>query len=120
LAAGAGLYTAAVASTLIILLILAGLKPFEERFRATYRTLQLRLDAHRGALSAERIEQALGGRAARIKQLVVQAGENPELDDVTLVLTHVSARETADVVRRLEGLDAVLKVREPNETGRSG
>jgi putative Mg2+ transporter-C (MgtC) family protein len=45
LAAGAGLYTAAVACTVIILVILAGLKPLEERIRASRTNL---VPLHRG------------------------------------------------------------------------
>src|SRR5580693_8329611 len=51
LAAGAGLYTAAVVTTVIILIILAGLKPLEERYRASRTNLELRIRARRDGLS---------------------------------------------------------------------
>ena len=112
LAAGAGLYTAAVASTLIILAILAGLKPFEERYRASRTALELKLKARRGEMSVGLLEQALGGRAARVRQLIVQAGPETDQDDVTLVLTRVSPRDTAEIVSSLQALPAILEVSE--------
>jgi putative Mg2+ transporter-C (MgtC) family protein len=112
LAAGAGLYTAAVASTAIILLILAGLKPLEERFRASHTALDLRLSARRGEMSVGLLETALGGRAARVRQLVVRNGEDEALEDVHVVLTRVSARDTDEIIRRLLELPAIIAVSE--------
>ena len=43
LASGAGMYTAAVAATVIMLVILAGLKPLEEKFQARRTTVELRI-----------------------------------------------------------------------------
>ena len=112
LAAGAGLYTAAVASTAIILAILAGLKPFEDRYTARRTSLELRLKARRGETSLASLAQALGRHGTRVKQLIVQhdgAGDN---DDVTLVLDRVSPRDTADVILSLERLPFVSAVDE--------
>ncbi len=112
LASGAGLYTAAVASTLIILGILAGLKPFGERFRATRTALQLQLLSRRGEMSVAVLEQALGRRSARIKQLIIQNADTEGQDFVKVTLTHASLRDSAEIVRALEALPAVFTVRE--------
>jgi len=64
LAARVGFYTAAVASTLIIVGILAGLKPLGERFRATCTALELQLLGQHGEMTVAVLEQALGRRAA--------------------------------------------------------
>src|SRR5471030_1777633 len=48
LAVGGGLYVAATVSTIIILIILAGVKPLEERYRASRQSLQIHLQAERG------------------------------------------------------------------------
>ncbi|HUZ12190.1 MAG TPA: MgtC/SapB family protein [Caulobacteraceae bacterium] len=114
LASGAGLYSAAVVTTLIILVILAGLKPLEERFRASRTNLELHIKTRRGDLSLGRLEQALGGRAGRVKQIVVRPAEDDALDDVTLLLTRVSAADTADIVRKLKAVDGVLQIGEAN------
>ncbi|HEY3797767.1 MAG TPA: MgtC/SapB family protein [Caulobacteraceae bacterium] len=112
LAAGAGLYTAAAATTAIILVILAGLKPVEDRFRASRTNLELQVRARRGEVSFSWLERTLGGRAARVKQIVVRPSEHDGEDDVSLTLTRVSAADTADIVRRLQLTDGVLQVAE--------
>ena len=112
LAAGAGLYTAAVASTAIILLILAGLKPFEERYRASRRALELKLQVRRGEMSMAQLEQALGGRTARIRQLIVRGGDHEDRDDVLVVLTRVSPKDTAEIIQHLKALPGIFEVEE--------
>lgn len=112
LAVGGGLYTAAVASTVIILVILAGLKPLEERYRASHTALELKLAARPGEMTVGLLETALGGRAARIRQLVVRRGEAADEEDVTLILTRVSPKDTADIVHKLEEVPAILRVHE--------
>lgn len=110
LAAGAGLYTAAVAATAIILIILAGLKPLEERMRDRRTALELQLSARRGQMSVGLLQSALGSHAARVQQLVVRAGEDADLEDVRLVLTRVAPREAGDIVRRLAAAPGVVTV----------
>ena len=110
LASGAGLYTAAGASTLIILAILAGLKPLEDRYTALRTSLELHLKARSGETSLATLGPALGARAARVKQLIVQ--HNGGGDDVTLILDRVSSRDTADIILGLEQLPFILSVSE--------
>jgi putative Mg2+ transporter-C (MgtC) family protein len=115
LAAGAGLYSASVVTTIIILVILAGLKPLEDRYRASRTNLELQIRALRGELSLGLLEKALGGRASRVKQIVVRAAELESEDDVTLMLTRVSAVDTADIIQKLQAVEGVLAI---NETSR--
>jgi putative Mg2+ transporter-C (MgtC) family protein len=112
LASGAGLYSAAVGTTIIILIILAGLKPLEDRYRASRTNLELKIKARQGGLSLGVLEQALGGRSSRVKRIVVQAAEQVGEDDVTLLLSRVSAADTADIIRRLETVEGVLTIGE--------
>jgi putative Mg2+ transporter-C (MgtC) family protein len=112
LASGAGLYTAAVVTTVIILVILAGLKPLEDRYRASRTNLELRIRARRDGFSLASLEQALGGRAARVKQIAVRAAEDQSQDDVSLMLSRVSAADTADILQRLRAVDGVLQAGE--------
>ena len=112
LASGAGLYTAAIASTLIILAILAGLKPLEDRYTALRTSLELSLKARSGETSMASLERALGAHAARVRQLVVHHNDGEEHDDVTLVLDRVSHRETANIIQGLEHLPFVVSVTE--------
>jgi len=112
LAAGAGLYSAAFGTTVIILLILAGLKPIEDRYHAARTNLELRIQARRGALSLGLLERVLGGRASRVRQLVVRGAEHEDEDEVRLMLTRVSAADTADIIHKLEAIDGVLRIDE--------
>jgi putative Mg2+ transporter-C (MgtC) family protein len=112
LAVGGGLYLAAGAATLIILVILAGVKPLEERWRNGRRTVELHLRAEHGAVSAASLRQALGWRAPRLKQLVVQSGDRTDADEVTVTLDRISRRDLADIIQALSQLPAVSDVRE--------
>jgi putative Mg2+ transporter-C (MgtC) family protein len=110
LAVGGGLYLAAGAATLIILVILAGVKPLEERFRSGRGPVELLVRAEHGVMSARYLEQALGWRWARVKQLVVKSSEAAEADEVTLTLGPQPAKDTDELIRLLSGLPAVTAV----------
>jgi putative Mg2+ transporter-C (MgtC) family protein len=112
LATGAGMYAPAAAATIIILVILAGLKPIEDRYRAAHAGLELRVRGRRGELTAGEVEAALGARAGRVKRLVLQPGEDEGEDEVRLTLKGGSARDTAEIIRALEALDEVTAVEE--------
>jgi putative Mg2+ transporter-C (MgtC) family protein len=110
LASGAGLYVAAAASTVIILVILAGLKPIETRYDRARRSFELHLRARRGEASIPAIEKALSRRQAKVKQLIVARDEQAGADDLTLLLTRVAPEERAEVRRIVEGLPFILAV----------
>jgi putative Mg2+ transporter-C (MgtC) family protein len=112
LAVGGGLYVAAAAATVIILIILAGIKPLEERYRNSRQTVELRLQAQRGVMSVGLLEQALGWRAARVRQLIVHSSEMADLDEVVVTLGKVSPRDVADMIQSLGKLPSVFEVRE--------
>ena len=112
LAVGGGLYVAAGAATVIILLILAGIKPLEERFRQGRQAVELHLQARRGAMSVGVLQQALGWRAAHVKQLFVQASEVAEMDDVTVTFGAMPSKDVAEIIRGLAKLPDVTEVRQ--------
>jgi putative Mg2+ transporter-C (MgtC) family protein len=114
LAVGGGLYVAASASTIIILIILAGVKPLEERYRASRQSLQIHLQADRGQMSIDSLGPALGTRVTSVRQFVVQQSEVAELDDVTIVLVRVSPKDAVDIIGRLKQLPFVKSVRDSN------
>src|SRR6185312_9763426 len=70
LAVGGGLYLAGVASTILILIILAGVKPLEEAYRARNQTVQFKITTDRGALTPEELRQTLSLRVSQIKRFV--------------------------------------------------
>ena len=112
LAVGCGLYVAAVAATVIMLVILAGIKPLEERFRSGRGPVELQVRAERGVMSVRYLEQALGWRANQLKQFIVQSGAVEEMDEVTVTLGRVSPKDVADLIASLAKLPAVTAVRE--------
>jgi len=112
LAVGGGLYVAAVASTVIILLILAGVKPLEESYRARRQSVQIELQVERGSMSIDRLREALGPRSRQVRQFIVQQNESPGLDDVTIVLARISPRDASDIVEQLRRLATVKNVRD--------
>ena len=112
LAAGAGLYSAAVATTVIILVILAGLKPLEDRYHASRTNLELQIKARRGGLSLGSLETRLAGARPGSSASSCAPPNRVRKTMSALLLTRVSAADTADIIRRLEAVDGVLKIDE--------
>src|ERR1700678_3956350 len=102
LAVGGGRYLAAVALTVIILIILARVKPLEERYRASRQSIQIHLQAERGAMSIDALGPALGARTGSVRQFIVRQSEIADLDDVTIVLTRVAPKDAAEIIERLK------------------
>ncbi|MEO8937142.1 MAG: MgtC/SapB family protein [Burkholderiaceae bacterium] len=108
LAVGGGLYVAAVASTTIILLILAGVKPLEERYRSRRQSLEIRMSVERGSMSIDVLRQALGTQSPQVRQFVVQHSDlDAALDDVTIVMARVVPRDAKAITDRLRMLPQV-------------
>lgn len=117
LAVGGGLYTASIAATAIILIILAGIKPLERRFISVKQRRQLTLLVERGALSFHALHEILGPGSVRVKQFVVQQSEDSsELDEVQITLSRVSALEYRSICDRLRLLESVREFREDDVT----
>jgi putative Mg2+ transporter-C (MgtC) family protein len=112
LATGSGLYTAAIATTVIILAILVFLKPLEQRYHAGRAPLELRFRAPCGRTSVEALERVLGPRAARIRQLSVRGDHNGEWEDVHVRFDKASVKESAEIVAALEAMEGVSGVHE--------
>jgi putative Mg2+ transporter-C (MgtC) family protein len=94
------------------LIILAVLKPLEERYRNSRQGVEIHLQADRGAVSIGALQQALGWRSPRVKQLVVRSSEAADLDDVTVVVDKGSPKDIADMIEILAKLPSVSNVRE--------
>ncbi|HET8613228.1 MAG TPA: MgtC/SapB family protein [Sphingomonas sp.] len=109
LAAGGGLFFAAIVSTVLILLILAGLKPLEEVYRARVQSCAIRIKAERGALPIDGAKKALKVRGGQIKRVIVTpAGE--DMEETAILLVRVSQsdiREGAERLRRFPGVQSV-------------
>jgi putative Mg2+ transporter-C (MgtC) family protein len=114
LAVGGGLYVEAVFATILILLILAGIKPLEERFQQRNHTHELRLKTDHAAVTIDAIQSALGYRARRITRFVVMPGEDPEFDEVSIRVTRLSAADLKEMIGQLQALPHVHAVTQPS------
>ncbi|CAN7524919.1 MgtC/SapB family protein [Caballeronia sp. LjRoot31] len=113
LAVGGGMYTASIAATVIILIILAGIKPLERRFISVKQRRQLTLLVDRGTLNFHALHETLGVGSVRVKQFVVQqSDDSPELDEVQISLSRVSSNEYEAICARLRALDTVREFKE--------
>jgi putative Mg2+ transporter-C (MgtC) family protein len=110
LAVGGGLYYASVATTAIILLILAGLKPLEEHVRARRQSLELQVEAQAGKMSVAALQQVLGWRAARVRQLMVKSTDGGATEQVTLLLGSQPVRDTEEMIKLLAGCAWIVDV----------
>ena len=113
LAVGGGMYTAAFGATIIILIILAGVKPLERRFISVKQQRNIQLLAERGSVSLDSLHRALGMGSIRVKQFIVQQSEDdPELDDVQIALSRASSNEFAAICARLGAMTGVRECRQ--------
>jgi putative Mg2+ transporter-C (MgtC) family protein len=115
LAVGGGLYVAAIAATLIVLIILAGVKPIEEHYRERMQTRPLRLVARAGELSIDVLQEVSGERSSRIKQFVVRGSGSEGLEEVTVTFVRLSRRSVEAIAERLRRHPGVVSVE--TETG---
>lgn len=115
LAVGAGLYVAAIAATVLVIGILAGVKPIEESWRDRMRTRTLRLTVKAGSLSIETLQEATGERASRVRQFVVRPGSEEGLEEVTIAFVRLSQTSVAAIAERLKANPAVISVESASE-----
>jgi putative Mg2+ transporter-C (MgtC) family protein len=110
LAVGGGLYLAAGASTVIILIILAGIKPLEEAYRSRNQSAQLKVAVDSGGITPDLLRETLGLRAGQVKRFLVE-NRNPEgADDLLILLSKVSSQDIATFPQKLKELDGVREV----------
>lgn len=116
LAVGGGMYLASITATILILIILAGIKPLERRFIAVKQQRSVNLWADRGSISLDSMRQVLGSGGVRIKHFIVRRSEDsPELDDIYISFSRSSSNEFEVIYRRLKSLDGVHTIQRVEE-----
>lgn len=110
LAVGGGLYVASLATTVIVLIILAGVKPIEEHYQARMQTHPLRLVARTGEMSIDVLQEVTGERSSRIKQFVVRQSGSAGLDEVTVTFVRLSQRSIETIAERLRQHPSIVSV----------
>jgi putative Mg2+ transporter-C (MgtC) family protein len=101
LAAGGGLFFAATTSTLIILGILAGLKPLEEAYRARVQSAVIKVAAEPGALTPEHLHKLIGVRPGQVRRITTRESSG-EVEHLTLVLARVSSSDLDRITIKLQ------------------
>lgn len=111
LTVGGGLYAPAIAATLIILVILAGVKPFEESFRNKVLARDVRLRCDRGALTFQALTTVLDPTIApHIHRFIVEQRDGDPLDEVTISLRRVSPKRLEELLDKLRAAAGVRDV----------
>jgi len=109
LAAGGGLYFAAAVSTIIILVILAGIKPLEEIYRARAQSCVIEFVAEKDAVSPDDIKKLLNIRGSRIRQIVV-GDAHDGVQKTKIRLVRVSESDISRGIANLERRSGVTEV----------
>ena len=110
LACGAGLYVAAIATTAIVLVILAGVKPFEERYRARSQTRTLTIKARRGAVSMDSLRNASAPYASRLTQFVAQPSPEDGIDTIEVSFVRIPIKSFDEIAETIRLQDGVLSI----------
>ena len=110
LAIGSGLYTAGVATTVILLLILVGLMPLQERYHNRLQVQPLRVLAESGCMSFDVLQEIAGPRASRIRQFVVQRAADAPQDEILISFARLPAQAVAEVARNLRARPGIISV----------
>ncbi|TXM87332.1 MgtC/SapB family protein [Methylobacterium sp. WL116] len=110
LAVGSGLYVAGIATTVILLAILAGLKPLQERYHNRQRVQPLRVLAEPGTITFDTLQGIAGQRASRIRQFVVQRAADPAQDGILISFARLSNQLVSEIAQGLRARPGVTSV----------
>ena len=116
LAVGGGLYTGAIAATVLMLIILC-IKPLENRYFEAKQHRELSVSATHGTISLESLNKALGAASARVRQFGIQQNASkPNVDEIMIAFSRVSQREFESVCDALKQFPGVKRVAEVKDT----
>jgi putative Mg2+ transporter-C (MgtC) family protein len=111
LAAGGGLYLAAGSATVIILIILAGIKPLERRYFSSRQKREVMISAERGRLTLHALEKELGPVTSRISTFIVQQQEDASnMDDVLIAFSRMSESDFHTLLDKLQRIPGIVKL----------
>ena len=116
LAAGSGLYVAAVASTAVILAVLAGLKPIEERYRSRMQTRTLVVQAERDRFTLDTLKEVAGPNARRIQQFVLKQTATEDVDEAEVAFVRLPEAALRDIAEKIKARPGIKQVESPGLT----
>ena len=109
LAAGGGLYLAATSATLLILVILAAIKPLEDRLLGHDRRRTLTIIASEQVTVAE-LEARFRTAGVDLLGLRLRPGTRPGVRQFEILCTHASPSDLARLVDAIKSLDGVHEI----------
>lgn len=111
LAVGGGLYTAAIATTALILVILALVKPLERRMFRRDQVRRINVVVDRQRLSISALDAALERSNLLVKEITLRQWDTPEEDLAQIVLMRGAPRDAiASLLASLREIDGVRSV----------
>jgi len=112
LAVGGGMYVAAIGSTVLIFLILAGIKPLERRFWTHSRQAHMVSVVYDRNISGvvETVEAALREMPLTVQTLTLLPGQHDDEQEMQVLLTRIPQSELVAVTQRVAAIPGVRKV----------
>jgi putative Mg2+ transporter-C (MgtC) family protein len=110
LSVGGGLYGAAISTTVLVLVILFGLKPIERRIFASRRPQVITLVANRQEINIREIESAVEGAGLQLRQILIQPGDSPDKEQFQIMIGRTQRERLLDLLERLRGNSAILEI----------
>jgi putative Mg2+ transporter-C (MgtC) family protein len=110
LAVGSGLYVAAVTATVLVLVILAGIKPLEQRIFQERRVRLIILVIDRREVSLFAIETALEAANLRLQQMLIQHGDAPDEDRLQIRINQAKGTSVLSVTEQLRRIPGVREI----------
>ena len=113
LAVGGGLYFAAISATVLILVILAGIKPLERRLFPKRRAPRIFLTVDRRETSLAAVMTEVEAAGLRVLQVVTEREDAPHRDRIQLFLPRTPEPALIALVDRLRAIPGVHKIDYP-------
>lgn len=113
LAVGGGLYFAAISATILILVILAGIKPLERRLFPRRRAPRIALIVDRRETSLVAVMTEVEAAGLRVLQVVTEREDAPHRDRIQLFLPRTPEPALIALVDRLRAIPGVHKIDYP-------
>lgn len=110
LSVGGGLYVAAVSTTVLVVIILAGVKPAERRLFPSWQPRLITLLIDRREVSSLAIESAIESAGLRLQNILIQPSDAPEENRVELTLSRAHGEKLTPLVEKLRNISGVREI----------
>jgi len=110
LASGAGMFVSAAVAVVLVLIVLAGMRPLESIMFASRRRVRIIMICAAHAFQESRVRQIVAGAGARLGRIDLRFDNEKHRDRVELVLRHNPTRIAA-ITEALRAIDGVREVR---------